>query len=71
MAYSVAWDSDRAQQHAGAAAAGPAWAPPGGPADLAALAGFRAGLYRCLRARADELFELCDAVLCADGDPGG
>ena len=28
----------------------------------------------CLTARADELFELADAVLCADGpvqDPGG
>jgi hypothetical protein len=32
-----------------------------------ALAGFRSGLYRCLTARADELFELADAVLCADG----
>jgi DDE superfamily endonuclease len=32
-----------------------------------ALAGFRRGLYRCLTARADELFELGDAVLCADG----
>src|SRR5580658_3515071 len=32
-----------------------------------ALAGFRGELYRCLTARADELFELGDAVLCADG----
>jgi hypothetical protein len=32
-----------------------------------ALAGFRGELYRCLTARADELSELCDAVLCADG----
>jgi hypothetical protein len=32
-----------------------------------ALAGFRRELYRCLTARGDELFELCDAVLCADG----
>jgi DDE superfamily endonuclease len=31
------------------------------------LAAFRAELYRCLTARADELFELGDAVLCADG----
>jgi hypothetical protein len=31
------------------------------------LAGFRSELYRCLTARADELFELADAVLCADG----
>ena len=26
---------------------------------------FRAGLYGCLAARADALFELCDAILCA------
>jgi hypothetical protein len=32
-----------------------------------ALAGFRGELYRCLTARADELFDLADAVLCADG----
>ena len=31
------------------------------------LAGFRGELYRCLTARGDELFELADAVLCADG----
>jgi hypothetical protein len=31
------------------------------------LAGFRGELYRCLTARADELFDLADAVLCADG----
>ena len=31
------------------------------------LAGFRSELYRCLTARADELFELADAVLCAEG----
>ena len=31
------------------------------------LASFRGELYGCLTARADELFELCDAVLCADG----
>jgi hypothetical protein len=31
------------------------------------LAGFRGELYRCLTARADELAELADAVLCADG----
>lgn len=28
---------------------------------------FRDQLYRCLGRRADELFELTDAVLCADG----
>lgn len=31
------------------------------------LAGFRDGLYRCLGARGDALFSLCDAVLCAGG----
>jgi hypothetical protein len=28
--------------------------------------GFRQSLYECLKARADALFELTDAVLCAD-----
>ncbi len=31
------------------------------------LAGFRRELYRCFTARADALFEVADAVLCADG----
>jgi hypothetical protein len=31
------------------------------------LAGFRSEWYRCLTARADALFELSDALLCADG----
>src|SRR5882757_1138187 len=31
-----------------------------------ALREFRARLYRCLTSRADALFELCDAILCAD-----
>ena len=34
------------------------------------LAVFRGELYRCLTARADELFELADAVLCAEGRSG-
>jgi len=34
---------------------------------LAVLSGFRREFYRCLQARADELFELADAVLCTDG----
>jgi DDE superfamily endonuclease len=51
-----------------------AW--PGGEVELGAgddgrardrLAGFRGQLYRCLTARADELFDLCDAVLCSGG----
>jgi hypothetical protein len=37
----------------------------GGPA-LGALRDFRARLHECLTARADALFELADAVLCAD-----
>ena len=32
-----------------------------------ALDRFRGGLYRCLGRRADELFELVDALLCAEG----
>lgn len=35
-----------------------------------ALVGFREGFYGCLTARADALFELADAVLCADGPVG-
>jgi DDE superfamily endonuclease len=34
---------------------------------LGELAGFRQGFYECLTARADALFELAEAVLCADG----
>jgi hypothetical protein len=34
---------------------------------LGDLSAFRRELYRCLTRRADALFELCDAVLCADG----
>ena len=41
----------------------------GGEADRARdrLAGFRRELYRCFTRRADALFELAEAVLCADG----
>src|SRR5215467_14268638 len=31
------------------------------------VAGFRRELYRCFTMRADALFDLCDAVLCAEG----
>src|SRR4051794_19862897 len=41
----------------GAAGAGP----------LAVLSRFRADFHACLTARRDEIFELADAVLCADG----
>jgi hypothetical protein len=34
---------------------------------LAVLSRFRLDFRACLAARADELFELADAVLCADG----
>lgn len=34
---------------------------------LGELVAFRRGFYECLTARADALFELCEAVLCADG----
>src|SRR5260370_8530717 len=68
MAYSVAWDADRIQQHAGIPAAPELIAPSADRgAELARLSGFRTAFYRCLRARADELFELTDAVLCTDG----
>ncbi|MGK5554790.1 NF041680 family putative transposase, partial [Actinomadura kijaniata] len=38
-----------------------------GHSALARLSGFRQGFYECLTARADELFELAEAVLCTDG----
>jgi len=41
--------------------------PAGGDQARGVLAAFRGELYRCLAARADALFELADAVLCADG----
>ncbi len=34
---------------------------------LAVLSRFRVDFRACLAARGDELFELADAVLCADG----
>ena len=34
---------------------------------LAVLSRFRAGFHACLTGRGDEMFELADAVLCADG----
>ena len=38
-----------------------------GVESLAGLSRFRLDFHACLTARADELFELADAVLCADG----
>ena len=45
------------------------WGVAAGPArgDLARLAGFRRGLYRCFTRWPDTLFEICDALLCASG----
>ena len=40
----------------------------GGPA--AVLSRFRREFHACLTARGDEIFELADAVLCADGRSG-
>jgi hypothetical protein len=60
VAFSIAW------QRAGVEAEG----RDGPGEDVLArdrLAAFRAGLYRCFTARADELFELADGVLCAGG----
>ena len=39
---------------------------PDAVARFLALREFRARLYACLTARPDALFELCDAILCAD-----
>ena len=41
-----------------------------GLASLEDLAGFRCAFYDCLTLRADALFELADAVLCAEGPVG-
>jgi hypothetical protein len=35
--------------------------------ELSGLSRFRAGIYECLTARADALFELAEAAICADG----
>ena len=56
MAFSIAWRGGEVERGAGDAGRA-----------RGRLAGFRGELHRCLTARADELFELCDAVLCCDG----
>src|SRR6204780_4161261 len=64
VAFSMAWSEGevepRAEGDAGRGAAGGAGA-------RERLAVFRDEFYRCLTGRGDELFELADAVLCADG----
>jgi hypothetical protein len=57
VAFSMAWI------HAGGGDCGGG----GTAAAVRLLAGFRAGLYRCLTRRADALFGVADAVLCAGG----
>jgi DDE superfamily endonuclease len=39
----------------------------GSAGELGTLSAFREAFYGCLHRRADALFELCEAVLCADG----
>jgi hypothetical protein len=56
VAFSMAWRGSEVELGAGDTTRARGW-----------LAGFRGESYRCLTARADELFELADAVLCADG----
>jgi hypothetical protein len=41
-----------------------------GPTNLGDLAAFRCAFYECLTLRADALFELAEAVLCAEGPVG-
>lgn len=62
VAFSIAWQGTGVEGE-GAGASGRDAAG----AARARLAGFRDELYRCFSARADELFELADAVLCAGG----
>jgi hypothetical protein len=42
----------------------------GSVGEFGTLGAFREAFYGCLHRRADVLFELCDAVLCADGPVG-
>jgi hypothetical protein len=54
VAFSMAWQAGGVE-------------PGGDVAALGRLVVFRRGLHGCFTARADALFELADAVLCADG----
>jgi len=55
VAFSIAW------------LAGEVEPQPEGARAWVRVAGFRRELYRCFTVRADALFDLCDAVLCAEG----
>jgi hypothetical protein len=57
VAFSMAWPGSEVELRADG----------GGGRAREQLAVFRGELYRCLTARADESFELADAVLCGDG----
>jgi hypothetical protein len=63
--------SQRSKTKAVAAVASVTYGPNTGAGDTrlrqGELGGFRWAFYRCCTARADALFELTDAVLCADG----
>src|SRR5438128_5658701 len=61
VAFSMAW------QRAGVEGRDLGTSGDGAEGARARLAAFRGGLYRCFTRRADALFELADAVLCADG----
>ena len=54
VAFSMAWQAGGVE-------------PPGDVQARDRLVAFRGELYRCFTARADELFELADSVLCAEG----
>jgi len=56
VAFSMAWRGSEVELRAGDASRA-----------RGQLAAFRGELYRCFTARADELFDLGDAVLCGDG----
>jgi hypothetical protein len=58
-------EPDRGQQPGSAPEVPPGFRRPA--TDQERLAAFRRQMHACFTARADELFELCDAVLCADG----
>jgi hypothetical protein len=60
VAFSMAWSAEAVEHWGAVASAG----EPGGPVER--LVAFRRRLYDCFTARADALFELCDAVLCSD-----
>ena len=61
VAFSMAW------QRSGVEGPDPGTSGDSAAGALGRLVAFRGELYRCFTARGDELFELADAVLCAEG----